>query len=252
MSDNDNKDPVSNELKPPVQSTTDGALQQLKAQLALIESCLRAGRYSWALETVRELNSYGLNLEQTLARMVRPCCRFCFRREAEAPVVALAKDGAEKTGIDVAKDESKPDAVAPPAAKVWTPPSPEQVQRSLNKMFGHLSEASDDGDVVVISFNGHLLDLPKAQRLVEPLKWFIKRGHVVLFQETNRDALKYLSTRLVMASMSAIATSVVRQWASSTILASSGWGNPTTTIISPTSPVILSGKPLSDRHSSVR
>ena len=94
---------------------------------------------------------------------------------------------------DRAKDESKPDAVAPPAAKVWTPPSPEQVQRSLNKMFGHLSEASDDGDVVVISFNGHLLDLPKAQRLVEPLKWFIKRGHVVLFQETNRDALKYLS-----------------------------------------------------------
>ncbi|MBK7840158.1 MAG: hypothetical protein IPJ49_21255 [Candidatus Obscuribacter sp.] len=194
MSDNDNKDPVSNELKPQVQSTTDGALQQLKAQLALIESCLRAGRYSWALETVRELNSYGLNLEQTLADMVRPIAQpVLLPSEPPAPVVALAKDGAEKTGIDVAKDESKPDAVAPPAAKVWTPPSPEQVQRSLNKMFGHLSEASDDGDVVVISFNGHLLDLPKAQRLVEPLKWFIKRGHVVLFQETNRDALKYLS-----------------------------------------------------------
>ncbi len=35
------------------------ALEQYKAQLALIESCIRAGRYNWAMDTLKELPVHG-------------------------------------------------------------------------------------------------------------------------------------------------------------------------------------------------
>lgn len=154
-------------------------LELYKAQLTLIESCLRAGRHSWALETLRELNVHGKSLEAALAELA-----------------AGTSVGAVVASAVAAETVVAPSAVSVvPAApkKVYTPPSAGQVQRALDKMFGHLPECGNEGDLVMVSFNGHLLDLPKAQRLVEPLKWFIKRGHIVFFQETNRDALKYLS-----------------------------------------------------------
>jgi len=165
------------------------ALEQYKAQLALIESCIRAGRYNWALDTLNELHVHG--------RVLRACLQDLPTDAATAALVAsLPPQDAAPLVVAAPSAEvgDKATVVAEvPAKKVWTPPTPEQVQRALDKMFGHLPECTDEGDIVVVSFNGHLLDLPKAQRLVEPLKWFIKRGHIVLFQETNRDALKFLS-----------------------------------------------------------
>lgn len=147
-------------------------IELYQAQLTLIASCIRAGRYSWALETFRELNGHGRNLEACLAAL------------SQGQLAGAIAAPAALSAADAADDKPK---------KKWTPPTPDQVQRALEKMFGHLPECTADGDIVMVSFNGHLLDLPKAERLVEPLKWFIKRGHIVLFQETNRDALKYLS-----------------------------------------------------------
>lgn len=166
------------------------ALEQYKAQLALIESCIRAGRYNWAMDTLGELPVHGRMLQSCLADMPSDAVKAALvaslpPQDAAPMVVAIPNaDGSDKVAEAV---------VEAPTKKVWTPPTPEQVQRALDKMFGHLPECTDEGDIVVVSFNGHLLDLPKAQRLVEPLKWLIKRGHIVLFQETNRDALKFLS-----------------------------------------------------------
>lgn len=160
-------------------------LELYKAQLTLIESCLRAGRHSWALETLRELNVHGKSLEAALAELASGTSVSAVAAAVMSPPAVQSADG---TAAVV-----EPSTVPAPAKKVWTPPNAEQVQRALDKMFGHLPECGNEGDLVMVSFNGHLLDLPKAQRLVEPLKWFIKRGHIVFFQETNRDALKYLS-----------------------------------------------------------
>lgn len=162
-----------------MQSKLLAALEAYKAQVALVESCIRAGRQTWALDTLKELPRY----EGELNALLRSICYPGSLVSASALVLAAP------TTLVSSSEPAKSAA----AGRVYTPPTPRQVMTALKKMFGHLPECTDQGDIVVVSFNGHLLDLAKAERLVEPLKWFISRGHIILFQETNRDALKFLS-----------------------------------------------------------
>ncbi|MBS2009014.1 MAG: hypothetical protein JST01_18325 [Cyanobacteria bacterium SZAS TMP-1] len=156
------------------------SVEAVRAQLTLLESCVRAGRLSWALETAHSLASLVAN--------VPPAVQGLIDTLEPAPVlVAVAEAETSSTAPAVVEGE------AVPAKKVWTPPTPEQVQRALEKMFGHMPVVTAEGNIRVCTFNGHFLTLEKVQYLKEQLKWFVQRSHVILFQETNRDALKYLS-----------------------------------------------------------
>jgi hypothetical protein len=151
--------PTSKSIKPTpeaAQAHFGTSVESVRAQLTLLESSVKAGRFNWALETA-----------QSLAAMV-----------AQLPPAVQGL-------IDTS-------AAAEPK-KVWTPPTPEQVQRALEKMFGHMLVVDHSGPIKVCTFNGHFLTLEKVQYLKEQLKWFVQRSHVILFQETNKDALKYLS-----------------------------------------------------------
>lgn len=128
-------------------------IEKQRRQLNLLEACVAAGRGQWAHATAEEL--------QKLA-------------------------AATLTLLPATPVEAKP-------ARVYTPPTAAQVQFSLEKMFAQRKPVGDDDPLVIVTFNGHLLDIEKVKRLLEPLKWFIARGHIFAFQETNRDALKFLS-----------------------------------------------------------
>jgi len=152
----------STKITPEVAQAQFGAsVEAVRAQLTLLESCVKAGRLSWALETAQTLSDLGIAVVPTVQGLI----------DSVTPAVVEGES----------------------AKKVWTPPTPDQVQRALDKMFGHLPVVGNEGNIKVCTFNGHFLTLEKVQYLKEQLKWFVQRSHVILFQETNRDALKYLS-----------------------------------------------------------
>jgi len=178
----------------------DTSLESVRAQLTLIESCVRAGRFSWALETAQSLAALIGDLppavQELLDASLRPQLSV---QDAGASVAGGAPldspvDTAADTGTAVgATVVTENDGAPAEVKKVWTPPSPGQVQRALEKMFGHRPVVDHCGPIKVCTFNGHFLTLEKVQYLKEQLKWFVQRSHIILFQETNRDALKYLS-----------------------------------------------------------
>jgi hypothetical protein len=154
------------------QALLDSLTEQRKL-LDLLEACVKAGRLDWARETASQIALASATMVTAISGAAAPLALVEAAPAPEAP----AQESKPGTGRN----------------REYTPPSPRQVQSVLDKMFAERAEVGTDGNIVFCSFNGHLLDLEKAQRLIEPLKWFIKRAHVIAFQETNRDALKYLS-----------------------------------------------------------
>lgn len=189
---------MSNQNSPPEKVLSSGeasaevarSLARLKAQISLLEGCLAGEKLGWAVDTA-------VTIGEMAALTASAVKNLQAAQEAErapatiasltATTVAEAQDGGTVGG-------DKPAAPAV-ARKVWTPPTPDQVQRALDKMFAARFpvDAGDQGNLIICSFNGHFLDLEKAQTLEGPLGWFIRRSHGILFQETNRDALKHLS-----------------------------------------------------------
>jgi hypothetical protein len=63
------------------------------------------------------------------------------------------------------------------------------MKKALLNMIGSRPVVEYSGPLVACSFNGYLLDGTKAERVIEPLMELIKRAHLILFQETNADAM---------------------------------------------------------------
>ncbi|WP_457836215.1 hypothetical protein, partial [Staphylococcus aureus] len=61
------------------------------------------------------------------------------------------------------------------------------------KMIGERPLVTYEGNLVVVTFNGYLLTEQKATRILDSLVELVKRAHIVLFQETNIDALKVIA-----------------------------------------------------------
>jgi hypothetical protein len=159
-------------------------VSRLRGQLSLLEGCLQGERLNWAIETATTIGELAAAAAQALKAL----------QSAQAAVVPAIPSPATVINVtaEAASDSAAPAVVV---KKQWTPPTAEQVQRSLDKMFAARfpNAVGDVGNLVTCSFNGHFLDLEKAQTLEAPLIWFIQRSHAILFQETNRDALKHLS-----------------------------------------------------------
>ena len=147
------------------------SLAQLKSQLLLLESCVAGERFNWAMETAATIGAIAAQAAEQLKAL---------QQTAPAPVAAVTSEASAKPVVE---------------KKKWTPPTPEQVQGALEKMFAARFPRAVDagGNLVVCTLNGHFLNLQKAQTLQGPLTWLIQRAHVLLFQETDRDALKHLS-----------------------------------------------------------
>lgn len=139
----------------------------LKTQLALLDACLQANRIPWAQETLAEI--------ARLAAAGNPL--------AQAVVAAKGGEFDNETG-----GPAKPGGRRP-----WVPASPEQVKEVVMKMIGERPLVTYEGNLIVCSFNGYLLTKDKATRILDSLVELVKRAHIVLFQETNIDALKIIA-----------------------------------------------------------
>lgn len=134
----------------------------LRKQVVLLDACVAAGRDQWAAETlgvVRQLAESGVSLF--------------------AVGTTGTTDGAAKP--------------KPPAKKPWIPPTPEEVTETLLKMIGSRPVVTGDGPLVALCFNGHLLTKEKAERLIVPILELVKRAHIIFFQESNVDALRFIA-----------------------------------------------------------
>jgi hypothetical protein len=89
-----------------------------------------------------------------------------------------------------------PPVAAPAVKKVRVPPSAEQVNDVLLKAIGHIPLVQSRGDTLqFLCMNGHFLDRAKAERLELPFMQLVRRAHMVFFQETNVDAIRYLARK---------------------------------------------------------
>ncbi len=140
----------------------------LKTQMALLDACIQANRLPWANETLAEIAK--------LAAAGNPL----------AQAVIASKSG---TQFDNEAGEAK----KPGARRPWVPASPAQVKEVVMKMIGERPLVTYEGNLVVVSFNGYLLTAEKATRILDSLVELVKRAHIVLFQETNIDALKVIA-----------------------------------------------------------
>jgi hypothetical protein len=140
----------------------------LKTQIALLDACIQANRLPWANETLAEIAK--------LAAAGNPL----------AQAVIASKAGGE---FDNETGETK----KPGGRRPWVPASPAQVKEVVMKMIGERPLVTYEGNLVVVSFNGYLLTKDKATRIVDSLVELVKRAHIVLFQETNIDALKVIA-----------------------------------------------------------
>lgn len=152
----------------PIRNVLSKSAVDIRTQLALLEACLAADKLGWAGETLAEIAK--------LANAGNPL--------AQAIVTSAGNASAGTTGGYPAKSGAR---------RPWVPASPEQVKEVLLKMIGHRPLVTYGGPIVVCTFNGYLLDLEKAKRIIDPLLELVKRAHVVLFQETNIDALRYIA-----------------------------------------------------------
>lgn len=140
---------------------------ELRTQLALLDACIAANRTGWAQETLAEMGK--------LALAGNPL----------AQAVLAAQQGASDTAQAPAPAKGK--------GRPWVPASPAQVKEVVLKMIGERPYVSYEGNLVVVSFNGYLLNVDKAKRILDSLVELVKRAHIVLFQETNIDALKVIA-----------------------------------------------------------
>lgn len=152
----------------PIRNVLSKSAVDIRTQLALLDACLAADKLGWAGETLAEIAK--------LASAGNPL--------AQAIVDSASKSNAGTTGGYPPKGGAR---------RPWVPASPEQVKEVLLKMIGHRPLVSYGGPIVICTFNGHLLDLEKAKRIIDPLLELVKRAHVVLFQETNIDALRFIA-----------------------------------------------------------
>lgn len=140
----------------------------LKAQLALLEACIQTNRLPWAQETLAEIAK--------LAAGGNPL----------AQAVVAGKAGGEF-------DNESGEVKKPGGRRPWVPASPAQVKEVVMKMIGERPLVTYEGNLVVVTFNGYLLTEQKATRILDSLVELVKRAHIVLFQETNIDALKVIA-----------------------------------------------------------
>ncbi len=140
----------------------------LKAQLALLEACIQTNRLPWAQETLAEIAK--------LAAGGNPL----------AQAVVAGKAGGEF-------DNESGEVKKPGGRRPWVPASTAQVKEVVMKMIGERPLVTYEGNLVVVTFNGYLLTEQKATRILDSLVELVKRAHIVLFQETNIDALKVIA-----------------------------------------------------------
>lgn len=153
----------------------------LRVQLNLLDACLAAGRDPWALEA---LNAMHMLIHQGSSLFV-----------GDVPGAPPATGGATTGGDSKAEDGGKKPR-APRPKKPWIPPTPEEVNETLLKLIGDRPVVTREGPLVMMSFNGHLLDKEKAERLILPLTELFKRAHIIFVQESNVDALRVLAKSL--------------------------------------------------------
>lgn len=173
------------ETPPPAAPAGDLKAQRLqfagdmRLQVNLLDACLAAGRDAWAAETV--------NAMHMLIHQRAPL----FAEAPAAPTPPAADTGSGASGKDSAGEEDKKPRTR--TKKPWVPPTPEEVNETLLKMIGERPVVTREGPLVMMSFNGHLLDKEKAQRLILPLTELFKRAHIIFVQESNVDALRVIA-----------------------------------------------------------
>lgn len=144
----------------------------LRVQLNLLDACLAADKGDWAGEAVGAMH------------MLIHGNAALFMGNAPAPMPPPATE----SGGD-GKTDKPP---RPPRPKA-PPPTAEEVNATLLKMIGNRPEVTRTGPLVMLSFNGHLLDKEKAERLLLPLTTLFKRAHIIFVQESNVDALRVIA-----------------------------------------------------------
>ena len=82
---------------------------------------------------------------------------------------------------------------AAPAKRVWIPATPEQIEPVLLDMIGSLPKVDYKGPLTMVTMNGHYLDAAKAERIMSPVLQLVHRAHVVMFQESNVDAMRLIA-----------------------------------------------------------
>lgn len=158
MSSIANADDVRNALK--------SSAGNIRVQLDLLDACINASKFDWANATLAEIAK--------LAAAGNPLAQ---------AVVASKGEFDNETG-----EVKKPGGRRP-----WVPATPAQVKEVVMKMIGERPLVTYEGNLVVVSFNGYLLNKDKAVRILDSLVELVKRAHIVLFQETNIDALKIIA-----------------------------------------------------------
>lgn len=160
MSNTDSADAVRAALV-----NTSGALRR---KIDLVDACITDGKIDWANTVLAEIAKLALGGDPL----------------AQAVVAANAGKGEfdNETGT-VKKGGRRP----------WVPASPAAVKEVVMKMIGERPLVTYEGNLVVVSFNGYLLTKDKATRILDSLVELVKRAHIVLFQETNIDALKVIA-----------------------------------------------------------
>lgn len=133
-------------------------ISDLHVQVNLLDACVAAGRTGWAADTLGVIRS-------------------------------LSENGVPLFGATTDSDTPKTKA---PARPKLPPPTPAEINEVLLSMIGSRPIVGWEGPLVTLSFNGHLLTREKAEELQVPLLELIKRAHIVFFQETNVDALRFL------------------------------------------------------------
>lgn len=144
----------------------------LRVQLNLLDACLAADKGDWAGEAV--------NAMHMLIHGSAPL----FMGDAPSVPVPPATGGSGDT---------KPGKPTRPPRPKAPPPTPEEVNATVLKMIGDRPEVTRTGPLVMLSFNGHLLDKEKAERLLVPLTTLFKRAHIIFVQESNVDALRVIA-----------------------------------------------------------
>ncbi len=145
----------------------------LRVQLNLLDACLAADKTEWAGEAV---NAMHMLIHGNAA---------LFMGDA-APTAPLPP---ATGGSGDGKTDKPPRAPRPKAP----PRSAEEINATLLKMIGDRPEVTRTGPLVMLSFNGHLLDKEKAERLLLPLTTLFKRAHIIFVQESNVDALRVIA-----------------------------------------------------------
>ncbi len=140
-----------------IDKARDALARQLTDETALLKACLKSGRWQWAKDTAARIGDLARNLDGTIS-------------------------GVQATA-------------QPFPRKAWVPPTPEEIKESLLRIIGVRTPVTNDGPLVVCTFNGQHLKPDKVERLSPPLLELVKRAHIICVQETNADALRILAKK---------------------------------------------------------